>query len=412
MIRLAQNYKRSHWSSKKGSLILRFRIQILFFCFGISTQALSFELNHRWELSGTVQSRELFQQGFSDYQQVTDGFAMIALDQTIKKKSWLLEVRPELRILYSETIAGLLNDTAKISLVNKNRVLQLQKEFVQETNDQKINAVLDIEKINLRYQGAAVEMILGRNPLNPSILRLAPIWNKFNRDLFFTGYPNFIFNPDMAAIKLSGSSSWIQALQVNKDTSLILAGLQFDQFESQILFGKMFEEKTWGFNLSLSTEESLWKAELLSVLGDQVATNRHTEFSLAHERAWTDSYSTTLEFIYSDLFNNFENAGDFYQAQSPFLALRNKYYVALQMDYQFSDTWAGSFTPVINLQDSSLFQVLALRAQISDNFEIISTLKASIGSRGSEFSSQSYEVIPGQSLGLTNTAYVMAKYFF
>lgn len=377
-----------------------------------------FRLKHRWDVSLAIQQRELSQEGYSELKSQTDAFFLIGLDQSIKNQDWVFEVRPELRALSSPSLETRSNDISRTALIDSSRAMDLHTQLSPAKDERgKFQSVADIERLNLRYQGSAFEMILGRNPFNPSIMRLSPVWNKFSRDIFSQSYPNLQFNPDMTSIKFTRGDFWIQNGNVlgrtqNQSAYLVLAGINFESVEVQALAGTLFDQPAFGANLNLSVSDSLVKIEWLTVNGREDSRTKHNEVAVGFERSWTESFSTTTELFYIDLANEFSDPTDITLGQSRFSGLRSKYYLLYQLEYQLNQTWQLVFTPVVNMSDSSFVLAGSLRWNIHDNLDATLTGRMGMGSERTEFSPRSIEFSDGSYVGYNNAASLMLKYFF
>jgi hypothetical protein len=248
-------------------------------------------------------------------------------------------------------------------------------------------------------------------------MRLSPIWNKFSRDIFYTGYPNLQFNPDISSLKWQTSKLWLQNVNVfGKDPEhtayLLFIGLNFDSLETQLLIGNWWKQRAVGGNISLSTAESLWKGEFLYLESGTFQSPSHTQAAVGFERSWTESFSTVSEVIFNNLSDQFEDPQLISLGASPFSKLRSKYYFATQFDYQLTEFWLASFTPVLNLDDKSGILALSLRGNLSDNLEVSANGRFGFGNEEAEFSSRSVRLVDGRYLGYNDIASLMMKYFF
>ncbi|MFN7454140.1 MAG: hypothetical protein ACK5RO_05710 [Pseudobdellovibrionaceae bacterium] len=183
-----------------------------------AAHAAAIKFNHRWEFSGNLQGTDLNQEGFSSLEQKGDFFGLIALDQSLKWDSFFFEVRPELRIVNSTAFRATPGDIAQPVLIDQSRVMDFHQQLWPSKDRRETTIIIsDSEKLNLRYQSEKLDALIGRNPFNPSILRLSPIWNKFSRNVFSQAYPGVQFNPDVAQIKYTHENIWIQNANVQSD---------------------------------------------------------------------------------------------------------------------------------------------------------------------------------------------------
>lgn len=408
------------YEREKGGSITALTWFFMFMAFTpVCLHAAGLSLKHRWEISGVVQHRELNQESFSELKNQTDAFLLIGLDQSLKFQPWFFEVRPELRLLSSPGLNTPSQDISRPQIIDSSRALSLSHRISPSQEDARSGSqvVTDIEKLNLRYQGSTTEFILGRNPFNPSILRLSPVWNKFSRDIFSQSYPNIQFNPDMTSLKLSMDRFWLQnanvlARETSQNSYLLLAGVNFESVELQGLAGQVFDQPAVGANFNISVSDSLLKAEWMSVNGRAGTRTKHNEVGVGFERSWTDSFATVTEFYYSDISNEFADSTDITLGQSRFTSLRSKYYFINQLEYQINQTWQFILTPVFNLSDSSYVFMGSLRWNILSNLDGTLTARYGGGEEGSEFSARSVRFTDGSYVGYSNTVSLMLKCFF
>ncbi|MBK7963622.1 MAG: hypothetical protein IPK04_21955 [Bdellovibrionales bacterium] len=382
-------------------------------------QAEALKLKHRWEIAGSAQGTQLNQEGFSELKNKLDGLVLLGLEQSGQYKNWSFEFRPELKIWASPAFTTPPNDSSRFMLDDPKRALNLHNQVypASGTTTKTEMVTTDIEKLNLKYRNSYLDLTLGRNPFNPSIMRLSPIWNKFNKDIFFSGDPNLQFNPDIAAIRITQDKFWVQNANVftrdsKSNSYLLIGGYNFKSVELQFLGGQMLDETAFGSNLSIATSKSLIKAEILTIITNRNSEAKHSQGALGFENSWTDSFSTISEFMVSTLSHQFQDSREISEGASPFLKLRSEYYLLNQFDYQFSEVWTGSLIPILNLSDSSQILSAALKANLSDNFEMNIQAKISGGSDFSEFGAKSLHYTNGSYQGFNNSAGLTMKYFF
>jgi hypothetical protein len=383
-----------------------------------AAHASAIQFNHRWEFSGNLQGTDLNQEGFSSLEQKGDFFGLIALDQSLKWDSFFFEVRPELRIVNSTAFRAAPGDIAQPVLIDQTRVMDFHQQLWPSKDRRETTIIIsDIEKLNLRYQSEQLDALIGRNPFNPSILRLSPIWNKFSRNVFSQAYPGLQFNPDVAQIKFTHENIWIQNANVQSDfrelsSYLLLMGWAGESIEVQGLAGLLFDETTVGFNASYTSSESLYKMELLRVLANESFLVDHLEFALGYESSWTSQFSVVFEYLYNDISDNFEDPKDLNLGVSKFWTLRSKHYFLSQWDYQWNEVWSTALIPILNLDDASLSMGLNLRWLVNDDSELWLQGRIGFGKDQSEFSDRSIVFPDSRYLGYNHVISLGGRVYF
>ncbi len=392
---------------------LRKIVAVLILVFVSSAYGEPVKFRARFDLALTGTRTVFNQDGFSDWNNLTEFFLLAGVQQIIQWHSVLFEIRPEIRYLNSNAFQSDKSDLAYPSISTPGRKMHLSKN-IQSANTSE--SLIDIETIYLKIQTDRFEGMAGRQNLNLGIIKNFPIWNKFANFNLINTRVQLQPGVDQATVRIQGERWWMQGISVFSDDEklnayLALAGFPLEFLEFQLLGAKWWQSSVAGFNIQKDLKGILFKTEWLSIGLDSGDVDKHVQGAVAAEYAFSEDWSTTIEYIYASVGSTVPKDITLLPP-SKFFPLRSAHYLLWQLDWQVSPFWNISVIPLINLVDKSSLVSLSIRKNISDNIDLNFQYKVPTGPPETELSARAFEFRNGSYIGVNQTALVQLKMFF
>jgi hypothetical protein len=350
----------------------------------------------------------------TDHTSVTDGILIGGADLAAGASGWSLDARPEIRMLWSESVGSKENSADRLSLKGPKRWADLST-HISDTN--RTDGYLDWERATLSYRDSEIEALVGRKIFSAGVLKLFPVWNKFSRPLPFLPSPLLLYGQDqIAASAQRGSYTLRTALLAEserKDNTYWLEGGWLPaQFELHALAAYWWQQRVYGVSAAADLWGATWRGESL-LISPQEARNSESQTQLGFgvERLLGEKWTATAEAFFQDA--GVEHKAD-YRLTPPtrFSPLRARWYSALQLAYQAKETLIVSASALVNHLDGSVFAALKIDDSLTGNSNLVFEIKGPLGREGGEFSTSSLHFPDDSRLGAPSQLSVSYKRFF
>jgi hypothetical protein len=357
--------------------------------------------------------RSLNQNQFSVHDDLNEFSGAIGFDLTYSHENIQLNVRPEVRWIYSEGVGVNSEDISRVSVLGPNRFFNLGG-VIEKTSTSE--AVGELEKLNVSVQTEHVEFAIGRRALGLGVLKFLPVWNKFTAILPTQAGPPYIYNPDNAVLRYQ-SGVWSTAVLgiagYSSQDAVSLGQLNYfgDWIEVQSIFGYWWEEVVAGIAFTKDISGLTLRSENLCIGLKATKQDRFCQIGLGLEYVFTDKLSTTIEGLYSE---NGANSVSDYQLTLPsrFDSFRASRYALVSVEYKYLPDWRLIISPMTNLVDNSTLLLADLRWSATDDSEMVLQSKTPLGPSLTEFSSKALSYPNGSYVGYPNIINLYYKIFF
>lgn len=299
---------------------------------------------------------------------------------TFAQAGFGVEIQPELRAVQSDRALG---PELRSSVRSPTRLMSLQTKL---SSNIKSESTLDLERLNISYRSAGMQLSLGRRPVSLGVLNVFPVWNKFSRPLVTDYGPLRTFNQDQASVRMQRGEWLVQALDIEEQgarksgaTRVAQVSWFGDGVEVHAIGGEWWNSGALGLAAVTDVAGTSLKFEEISFSAEAM------QMGLGLERAFSDTWSGVTEFMYLE--SGATDKRDYLLAPaSRFRPLSARAYTFARVDYKPAPLWIIQFGDLLNLVDSSqLFNIKGLYSAGND-FELSGEVRLPTGSDDSELS--------------------------
>lgn len=366
--------------------------------------------NVRYTTELAPQYRMLNQNGYSDSEDIIDGFMMANAHAEWNLGKWVLEAKPEVRAVVSRGVGE--SAPEEVTTRTSRRVLNSRRTiwFSEESE-----AYFDFDRLNARYTFEGGEAFAGRKPISLGVLRFFPVWNKLTLPLIFNPGPEWIENPDVLGAsfqkdKMSYRAFWSRGDQPRTDDIALFEMRYFgDGVELQGLAGYWWEHTAGGlagaFDLWQSTfrVETLW----LSRYKNEVS---QWQTGLGVERALSEKWTLITEALYQSA--GLSEVQNVTAPPNRFMPLVSKFYALPYVTYQVNSLWTAQLGFLAALNSEPSYVALGgFEYNVSDKTSLTLKVKWPFGSKAGEFGEERI-LTPLAHMGMSSSAILFLQSTF
>lgn len=324
------------------------------------------------------------------------------------------EIRPELRYLRDEGISLKKNDPAAATIAPTERLFPLEWQLKKEKKDE---SSLSIERVKLSIQNNQFEIHVGRRPISLGTLRIFPVWNKFSK-ISPTSFaaPQIIATQDGFSLRQQSDLGVLQVVGVldkesRKNAYLSELVLFYETLELHALVGNWWDARALGFGVSKDVGGLNIKGETLYIPSGENLDHQILQIGLGGEYAFSAALSGVFELFYES--NGHSNKND-YQVNllDRFSFLQSTAYSFLQFFWKTTPTLTLSQGLLQNVLDQSTLVLSKIEYSYSENMDLTFALSSPFGSKGSEFSKETFHFYPDKKLGMPTIVSLTSKIYF
>lgn len=383
------------------------------FTFGLSS-AFGAEWGARHSIELSPQYRLLHQDGFHDFKEVYDVFAVVNSHFEWSRANTFVEVKPEVRALMSRGIRQ--GPPAEVSAMTSPRFFHARRTLVSRPGHPGHEAYFDFDRINIRQRLTHGEWFLGRRPVSLGVLRYFPVWNKLTMPLVFQPGPEWIQNPDVIGGSLQ-LDPWTWRAFASRsgdagtdDLALLTARYAGEGFEMHALAGTWWLHTAAGLAAAFDILESTLRLEWLwlSHYGDEPS---QSQFGLGFERALDEKWTVLVESLYQT--EGLQDVSNSLTPPNRFMTLSGRYYLLPNISYQIHPLWqvrAGILSGFGTHE--SYVGLSGFEYSYSDNTIVTLKIKWPFGASTGEFGPERIRDPLGRSAGSSSTVILQLQSTF